>query len=243
MNDEQHRTAALGERKGFFEKANINIPDYRSACRAAGRGFLGPYHNAHHILPATTFKKSIEGIDDAEKKAYIKNCQHVTPWNINNDNNLVGLPHIRAFILYAQNDAELKGTEPEYIQKRVKSFTQGGRKVSPLERRGHLDQLHATKPDNHPVHLPVSWGHTTYNHVVITRLEEVWDMLAEKREKHKLNYEDIASHLIMLENEYHAVLVTRGANANLQNWNKRNDSTNRLWYECFTMDSEAKPLG
>ena len=243
MDDEQHRTASLGERKGFFEKANTQIPDYRKVCEDAGRGFLGPYNNAHHILPATTFKRSIEGIKDADKKDYIKNCQHVTPWNINNKNNLMGLPHVRAFILYAQDDANLKGAEPEYIQRRVKSFTQGKRKVSLVNRESDLAKLRVTKPDGHSVHLPVSWGHTHYNHAVIVDLDEVWDLLAEKREEHKLSYENIASHLVGLENKYYGILVTRGARANLQNWSKRNSSTSKRWYDCFTMNAKASPLG
>ena len=197
-------------------------------------------NNAHHILPATCFKKSMTELSD-EKKTYIDNCKLVTPWNINHVNNMIGLPHLRALILYAQDNAELSGKETGYIAERMNSFKN---RTGKAQREAMLAKLNATTPMGHPVHLPVSWGHTPYNHAVTGQIKtQIWDPLEENKKEHKINPQTVEAALQKLEGKFFRLLTLRGSRATLENWERRRNPDDNYWYERFTMHSGARPLG
>src|SRR5690349_3862729 len=90
-NDE-HLDIKKLPRKGWFRKAEDGMPEpkrYSKSCNAGRDGYLGPYSGAHHLLPQTSFFMSIVG---HEKEGYIEEVMRVTPYHINRQSNMLGLP-------------------------------------------------------------------------------------------------------------------------------------------------------
>ena len=112
-------------RAGYFTKEGDNpTQNYNTICdnKKSKGGYLGPKHEAHHILPGHSFVQSLNDINDSDKLTYIENVKWVTPWNINNENNLMGLPDVLAYMAKEQEKTKLAhGDESKRIKKRIKN--------------------------------------------------------------------------------------------------------------------------
>ncbi|HYO73768.1 MAG TPA: hypothetical protein VEU33_47655, partial [Archangium sp.] len=66
-------------------------PGYRNNCTT---GTLTGLWEAHHILTLDSMRKRTADYPNSppDLAKYLANCLRVTPWNINNSDNLSGLP-------------------------------------------------------------------------------------------------------------------------------------------------------
>jgi hypothetical protein len=245
----EHFKRTKKNREGYFQKDEKGMPNkgYRRICKKNKRGYVGGKHEAHHILPATSFNKAIEAVrkTDSDKATYIENCQHITPWNINNKNNLMGLPNLLAYVIYYQDRARPTMTgELARLAKSIKSFNADGRLTSATRNR-YLKLIRSGKsPEGHPIHLPTSWGHVEYNKEVAKEIKKyIWDKLSENKKWHKVDPVTVEATIIELENENYSFLLERGEGANEENWKDRDDEADSDWYVPFTMYDVSNPLG
>lgn len=91
---------------------------YRSTC--AGRGHTHGHWEAHHI----TCNHAIEGRQiggTREHKSYVNACLWITPWNLNDAKNLIGLPKNKQF-----RKSDGKDPAGGYCSHQVDHNTKGG---------------------------------------------------------------------------------------------------------------------
>ena len=263
MSEDTHRAKTLGERKGWFSKNMDGNPvgkPYRDNCE--GEGYNGPRWEAHHIVPKTSIDQSIEGTpqrpgspyqlsaESAERQKFIRDLIWITPWNIDDKKNLVGMPHLNSFMMYFQKadfEQNLKlGNQGEtgYMAQRIISFNN---KTS-QQRQDWKDQLGTTgTPEGYCVHQYVNWGHTDYNRKVAISLKQVWDQYQKKKDehaedprKHGIDPNKIKTDLEGESGDFRSYLSTRGKKAKKANWDKR--LTSPTWYKNFTMADGWNPL-
>jgi hypothetical protein len=245
----KHIDGKKRDRKGYFLKDEEGMPD-RDYTETCTRGFKGGGYNAHHIIPQTALKRSANELK-RPKKRYITDVQYITDWNINNTNNMIGLPHFRSYLFYYQYNADQIDEENPKLKKdgeiaKIKRYINTFNKWTKETREGWLEDF--TKrgnPETYPIHLPVSWGHTDYNVEVKTKIKtQIWEPLDEKQKEHELDAQKVTKLLNDLSNHYYRKLRNR-KDAIRKNWNKRYDQKkNPDWYKPFTMvNIDASPLG
>lgn len=235
-------------RKGYFEKNEKGMPrrGYARLCKNEGRGYVGAKHEAHHILPQDAFQQSLADVQEndarmnTDKKGYIEDCKHISPYNINNKNNLMGLPHLIAYIIYFKDEGI--GSHSGTIVKALKSFAKDKRFTATTRKRYKAEMLR-NSPEKHPIHQPVNWGHKEYTEEVAKEIKKyVWDKLNEKQKEHDVDAGKIAENLEGVENDNFDFLIERGRGATKNNWAKRHQPNNNTWYIPFTMYDAPNPL-
>jgi hypothetical protein len=243
-----HIDKRKADRNGYFLKDEEGMPekDYTKTCT---RGFKGGGYNAHHILPQTAIKRSVNELKPRSRRRYITDVQYITKWNINNESNMIGLPHFRSYLFYYQyQDGELDEANPKLKKDgeiaKVKRYINTFNKWAKETRKGWLEAFAGQNPETYPIHLPVSWGHTDYNVEVKTKIQvQIWENLDEKQKAHDLDAQTVATELKTLSKHYYGKLRNR-KDAIRENWDKRYDRKNKDWYKPFTMvDITESPLG
>lgn len=148
--------------KGVFSK---DEEKYRKTCESCGNGFHEFRWNAHHIVPADTFK----GLHRV-----VKGTLEGTKFNINDKEWLFGLPKLTAFILWAQADPNMP-----YNRRREKTVTM--RRWGKVRAYLKEKNVKVAFPGDFPVHNPVNWGHTQYNKHVFKKLEPLFESMKPKK--------------------------------------------------------------
>lgn len=228
-------------RKGYFFKSEKGMPfkTYGRSCKNGGRGYLGPRHEAHHVLPQT----SIEGSTAASSKdqAYLDKVKYITDWNINHKGNMMGLPQYHAYHLYYQGLADM---EAETDSEREGALVDWFNKFRATSRKKWLGLLQQTEsPEGFPIHNPVNWGHVKYNDQVQQMLvEEVWDQLDDQRQDHELDATTVKAQLEDISQTAYDYLVQRGGKTSKERWRRRDDPDDNGWYPPFTMADVPNPV-
>jgi hypothetical protein len=236
-------------RQGWFEKAQTKKPDYKAECKSSGNGcYHGPRFEAHHVVPQTAIKKSLAeylaGNDSGERKSsvgrYLKEVQWVTPWNINDPENMIGLPTFHSYAqYYAGEDGEFpitlsaqgEGRRARRLIKWFNKFTKQTRTSWASDFAG------GTTPDGWIIHNPVCWGHTEYNLEVKQALyKEVWSQLDLKQKTHQANAKNVASNINTIRDRFLKRLKSRKTAKSL--WQKRPAA----WYEPYCMADVPDPF-
>ena len=242
-------------RKGWFTKVKDDgkpaHKNYRTTCKQGGKGYLGPLHEAHHILPQTSIFGSVEaasaaaGAEAAERRQFLADVMWVTDWNINNPGNMMGLPHYHSYDLYYQQLARLQSAQGDAPKSKelVSWFNTAYREEWAKKWLTKLTPEQVGKPEGWPIHNPVNWGHTEYNKIVQDALERrVWRSVAEQRAKHEFDAPSVKSGLEALSSRWFSELQKRGADARRENWDRRHDPDDDDWHTPFTMADVPNPL-
>jgi hypothetical protein len=208
-----------GPRKGWFAKASggngRKTRAYKTECKNGKRGYIGPRYEAHHVIPQTCIEESIdEVVANGDRDAdYIEAIQYLTEWDINAKINMIGLPHVTAYMLLYQSSETLKSIGAGSLPW-VNAFN-GYRKAS---RARWQAEIKANPPRDLPIHQPVCWGHTVYNTKVQAKLVKVWQGMNVRRKKHDLTAKDLAQDLNTVADDTAAKLEERGS-TNQKSWN------------------------
>lgn len=246
----KHLDRRKAKREGWFQKTKADgkpeHKDYKKSCIAGGRGYLGPRHEAHHVLPQTSIEESkteyVKASEGSKKDAarYVSDVQWITKWNINQPGNMMGLPTFHSYEQYFQMRERLEtdGQDPQGVKKLVKWFN----KFAAKTRNRWLQAFESgVSPEKHPIHNPVSWGHAEYNELVKDEiLAQVWNRLQIKQRKHELDASTVKAQLEDSSGKWCDRLVRRAANATRDQWSKRGRSDD--WYEPFTMADVPDPV-
>lgn len=233
------------KRQGWFDKEESGMPqrDYRAS---TSKGFKGTEWDAHHLIPATSLKKSA-GEFKGEKKRYIDDVKYITPWVINKSGNMLGMPQFRSYLFYYQNqDAEIDDDDPELRAEnnaKVKRYVKTFNKYAQALRKKYGD-LRGKNPEGYPIHRPTSWGHTKYDKDVKGDLKtQVWDPLDEAKKEHETDAETVAGQLDAMSAFLKQVLEAQGQDTSRARWDRRYDPNDTTWYQPFTMaDTGKNPL-
>jgi hypothetical protein len=205
---------------GWFVKesgqSGRKTKSYRTECKRGGGGYIGPRYEAHHILPQTTIDESVETVVAAKDRSqdYVDAMKYLTSWDINNQGNLIGLPHVTAYMLYFQGNARIKA-----ISEASKPWVSAFLAFQLASRKRWLSLINVKPPKNLPIHQPVSFGHEKYNRTITAELVEVWKGLDVRRKKHELTAKDLAGDLETKQKKWRGRLVTRGV-TDEKAWNK-----------------------
>lgn len=238
MADEKHFRKTRYNRDGWWKKQEDGqpIPDYVASC---GRGFRTRLWAAHHILPETSIRHSAENVEDPK---YLTNVQWITPWNINNSENMIGLPHVWAYqFLYAGTSTftSIAGKYPNWTRYLNNEYT---KKLRDAWQRA----IKSASPEPYPIHIPTSWGHAVYNDKVKTDIEKhVWDKLNAKKKQHDVDAEKVAAAMVAREKFWYGKLEARKAPSppSKELWDKVITSRDKAALKPFTMhDVASHPL-
>ncbi|ATB50043.1 hypothetical protein [Corallococcus macrosporus] len=248
MSDEAHLdiNELMKERKGWFHKHDEGMPEHRRygrSCRSGGDGYLGPWANAHHLLPQNAFFRSTE---NHPNQAYIERVKWITPYNINRPSNMLGMPSFNIYALHYQRQRTLdelrhpEGKAREYVSK----FNEQEARL----RQRWLDKIVSGGPNMSPetiaIHLPVSFGHTEYNDVVTSALmENVWQVLNKEKDAHRISkatFQAVQDALTRLETRFRQRLKSRSTS--IKQWKRQNDPEATDWHEPYVMEATSDPL-
>ena len=233
-------------REGWFNKVEEGMPEpkkYSKSCKAGKDGYLGPHSGAHHILPQTSFFMSMAA---HEKRDYIEKVMRVTPYHINRQSNMLGLPTFSVYDLHYQKQHTLD--ESQHSSSVARGYVATFNSYKEEWRKRWIQKLTSglqnMSPEHLAIHLPVSFGHIEYNDLVADSLRrEIWQLLDGEKDKHKIKkktFDDIQIALTKLETTYRKRLKDR--KTSLQQWNKRNDPDETDWYEPYVMADTNDPL-
>jgi hypothetical protein len=235
----KHFERKKGNREGYFSKGKGNkTPNYKSIWKGDKTGFTGARKEVHHIVPQTSIDQATTEIKEREKLNYIKNVKWVTPWNINNANNLIGLPTVYTYIMKGDAIKNMSGDQWAKLNAWVSVI----RRWSSSLRRKYLNDN--GDPEGFPIHNPVSWGHTEYNQKVAKEIKKkVWDPLKEKAKKHQEEPEKVDAKMRKLSGRWRKKLEDHPG-ATVEKWVIKNRRGDRRWYKPFLMwDVKKSPLG
>lgn len=142
--------ASVLERKG----------NYQATCKAkaTNAGFNSSQERrseVHHVVCEHSIELRFQYYpDDKEAVKYIENCLWITPWDINNADNLIGLPRNRRFrVDWAGTSDETQWTPVEHPSHQVDHNTATGytKEVSKYLRKNIWTKLQAKKNEPHEV--------------------------------------------------------------------------------------------
>jgi hypothetical protein len=208
------------EQTGWFVKESgqtgRKTKSYRTECKNSGHGYVGPRYEAHHIVPQTAIDESVETVVSGKERSedYVTAMKFLTTWDLNNPDNLIGLPHVTAYMLLYQGSARLKA-----IGEASKPWVSAFLVYALASRKRWLAAITANPPRNLPIHQPVCWGHAAYNVAVTNDMAAVWRGLNVRRKDHELTAKELASDLNNLSKKWKAHLETRGI-TDEKAWNK-----------------------
>jgi hypothetical protein len=246
MAEPQHLDRRKSKRQGWFKKAKDGKPahkNYTTSCKSGGRGFLGPRFEAHHIVPQTSIDESkaeyLRDSTEPEAGRYVEDVQWITVWNINQPDNMVGLPTYHSYDQFMQLREKLASArgDPDRAKALVKWFN----KFSKKTRKKWLAAFKAgSSPEKHPIHNPVCWGHAEYNKFVKNDVRSmVWNKLQIKKRDHQFDAKTVATELKNLSDDWLDALTTRAEEATAKRWEDRGDPD---WHAPFTMADVPNPL-
>jgi len=242
-------------RKGWFVKDADDMPQhkkFRTSCKQGGRGFFGPNFGAHHIIPEESINSSTAKLDQQQ----VTDIKYITPFILNRPSNMLGLPSFWSFDVYykVQRQKKERGQEdsqseyPGLSAKWMNSYQEGTRKRWQQRVEQLLAKASMTKysPENHPIHIPKTWGHTEYSDEVANRLtKQVWIVLKREKSKHKISkksLQSIEAQLKAIETSFYTKLTNRGATS-LDLWERRKNPDDNGWYGPYTMtDIKKNPI-
>lgn len=238
-----HLDKRTATRAGYFNKDEDGMPNekYRKVCKSAGKGYFGPRHEAHHVIPDTSLEESAKG--SGKDPRYVEDVKYITAWNINDPSNLIGLPTYVSYDLYYQRKARLVAQTGFDAEKRWLSGFNNNPSFPLSTRKRWASEVGGHNPENHPIHNPVCWGHAVYNEEVESDLKSrVWNPLDDKKKTHDVDAAKVAAELKAISGEYLGKLETRGKGAIQEKWDRRADPNDTDWYKPFTMTDVPNPL-
>jgi hypothetical protein len=171
---------------------------------------------------------------------------YVTPYHINRQSNMLGLPTFSMYDLHYQRQHTLDESQHSSGVARGYAATFNGYKEEWRKRwlQRISSGLQNMSPEGLAIHHPVSFGHAVYNQQVASDLKrKIWDLLAEEKDEHKINEKTFASiqgALTSLETKYRGKLKNR--KTSFQQWNKRNDPGETDWHTPYVMADTDDPL-
>jgi hypothetical protein len=246
-------------RKGWFVKNADDMPQhkkYRTSCKQGGRGFLGPNFGAHHIIPQESIDDSTEEFEEPDERQQIDDVKFITNYILNNPNNMLGLPSFWSFNAWYEAQrlksggpgevpAEYPGLSAGWMNSYQEATKARWREWGGTFLSGLSKKKYSPDPDNHPIHAPVSWGHTEYSKQVTARLKaQVWVVVQRQKDKHKISkksLETIEAQLRSIETTFHSHLMNRGKTS-LELWERRKDPADTGWYGPYTMTDTKNPI-
>jgi hypothetical protein len=195
MSGNKHVT--LDESKGI----TLFINRSSSYAKSCASGYMGNYHNAHHVVPCTSIQRSLKKFLSTKEPAYNKALARFTNWDVNAASNLIGLPHRLAYELAFGTTSQIP-VKPQW--------------------RMAANLVSAALAPHHPIHLPTNWGHTDYNEDVMTALDKVWKTLSVEIKEHEpVKANDLGSRIQAVSNVFRGLLTAK-VGQNQQDWqNKR----------------------
>jgi hypothetical protein len=239
-------------RKGWFVKAAADMPKYktfRASCEKGGHGFLGPNFGAHHIIPLESIDKSTAKLDQQQ----VADIKYITPFILNHPDNMLGLPSFWSFDTYykvkrqenGESQANSRSGYPGLSARWMNSYKKNIQEWMNSYKKS-TQNSRSLEPENHPIHHPLSWGHTEYSNEVADRLtKQVWIVLKGEQSKHKIKKDSLRSiedALKEIEGTFHAQLTERGATS-LSLWERRKNPADNDWYAPYTMtDINKNPI-
>lgn len=161
---------------------------YAKNCKS---GYQGDYWNAHHCVPCTSIQKSLKTYLDKKTPEYNRALARFTKWDVNSKPNLVGLPHKHAYrVAYGDTTSSLLALL--------------------LRRQWMMKTIQSPGAVRHPIHLPTSWGHTTYNKVVEKKLDTIWKNLSVKAKEHEpVDANDMGGMIQAISDVFRGLLVAK----------------------------------
>jgi hypothetical protein len=245
MAEPKHLDRTREPQLGWFKKVKDGKPKYkhyRSSCKS---GYLGPRHEAHHLVPDDMIDESVVEAGKTVGLQYIVDVMWVTDWNINNPDNMIGLPSYHSYDLYYQRkvDLEWASTDAERTRKWVNWFNKSFASAT-RDRWLKAFQGGAFNPEGLPIHNPSQWGHLEYDEQVKDDLvQNVWLTLDSVRAEHKVDAQNVATQLKKLEVKWREHLVKRGKRTDEDRWKRRHvDDPDDDWYVPFTMAGDRNPI-
>ena len=82
------------KRESTLTKASSST--YRGTCKGANNGFCRDVWQAHHVVPKESLDKRVDYIVSADRH-YIEDCLWITKWDLNQADNLYGMPTNRQY--------------------------------------------------------------------------------------------------------------------------------------------------
>ncbi|KFA88002.1 AHH domain-containing protein [Archangium violaceum] len=247
MAEPKHLDRNQEKRLGWFDKVKDGKPaykDYKSSCKS---GYRGPRYEAHHIVPDDMIDESVAEAGKSIGLQYLEDVMYITDWNINNPDNMIGLPSYHSYDQYYQRKVDLEWLTTHAPRTKVwvdwfnneKAFARATR-----DRWLKLFNSGAINPEGLPIHNPSQWGHLEYDELLKTDLlNNVWNQVDAVRGEHKLDAVNVASALKLLQTKWRNRLVDRGQGANEDKWNRRHvDDPDDDWYVPFTMAGDRNPI-
>ncbi|MCA9199227.1 MAG: hypothetical protein KDA87_16895 [Planctomycetales bacterium] len=229
-SDAEHVQQILDE--GKFQRRPVGTNDLRANCStgyifttssaSTGETISENRSNFHHILPIETISDG--AIVPADKLDFFHNCMAITEWDINDADNLIGLP-TRSVFEAAERTGAAKSDE------HASSWMSGLRNVSAqLGMRGTLPDLPCHEIEHNP----------DYNDGVISYLEkQVWQPLAKQQSDCNIDPKSIRSQLCKASKHWRSFLENRGKEHGGASrcWHKRNETGfKHIWYIPFSMN-------
>jgi hypothetical protein len=196
----------MGKSHVYFkdsEPVTFIVHRRRGYAKKTVKGFRGTSWNSHHVLPCTSLKSSLDKFLDGKAPHFKQALGRYTKWNVNEEYNLIGLPHEAAY-LAAYGDPKLSTlnfNKPQWMK--AINFV-------------------AAIPPILPIHLPTSWGHTDYNVKVAKQLDKIWDKVDAKVKEHdKVEGNDLSSLVQAVSNVYCAKLTAKNGQTK-ERWEDEN---------------------
>ncbi|PAP75735.1 hypothetical protein [Rubrivirga marina] len=257
--EDKHVAASVKPRKGFYRKeGDGQTKDYEKTW--AKNGYKKLIYQIHHIIPEDAiYNKAVDKIKNDDKRRLVKVSMLRSKWNINDPDNLIGLPDLYSFLIYFDRKRK-SASDTSVDASHVKGNQDGGyilRKIKRLNQRssntkdfidlpslfGQTSAADAS-PERYPVHLPVSWGHTKYNYAVADDIQsDVINTIEETAEEHELDFVDVASEFETIASDRKTYLLDRAATATYELWQKRYEGVaESTWRTPFTMAEPSSPL-
>ena len=185
------------KKKTFKE---IKSDNYRKDCKT---GYRGPKNNAHHVVPCTSLKASLNDYLDGKPPEYKRALAFFTNWDVNAGTNLLGMPTFESYQLVFRS-----------MDKRGIDVGRPAWKTPPWR--------NMTTP-KYPIHIPTAtWGHNEYNDIVEGELSAVWSRLSVEHENHKpVKADDLGGEIQTISNTHRGQLQAK-VHQTIEDWKAGN---------------------
>lgn len=258
--EDKHLADTVKPRKGFYRKqGDGQTKDYAKEWESSGkRGYGELLYQVHHVIPEDSiYNKALYTIGDEAQRKYIKTCLLRSEWNINDYDNLIGLPDLYSFLIYfdrkragkanekVDNTSDKGGKDGGYIMRKIKALNDRTKSKSFIDVPGLLGKAGdaSTSPEKYPVHLPVSWGHTKYNYTVADDVKSDVMNAVDEGKDHAVEFVDVASTLNAIRDDYRQKLIDDATEATFDTWEKRHSGVEESeWRPPFLMDEASSTL-
>ncbi|GAB5537524.1 MAG: hypothetical protein Rubg2KO_37730 [Rubricoccaceae bacterium] len=254
--EDKHLADTIKPREGFYRKEGDGQElDYKKTW--SGNGFGKMLYQIHHIVPEDAiYNKAVELVKNDDKRKLVKTCMLKSKWNINDADNLIGLPDLYSFLIYfdrkkGNDDDEKVGNKGEgtYIRNKISRLNQRSKKKDDfIDLKSLFGELGSAgaNPETYPVHLPVSWGHTKYNYAVADDIKKkVINPINKKGEEHKVVLKNVAQGFKDTTSKWKDYLKTRAATATYDTWKlryKKPKVSEDTWRTPFTMHTKSSSI-